>query len=317
MSALHDEAQTAVEGIPEWSTLFGSLDLCKCEDCRSVYSPAAYFVDVLHFLKDRPSKIVGSSAKDILFERRPDLGEIELTCENTNTTLPYVDLVNEILENAPFPPKPPPPPTFSDVLDPALENDLNSGTVSDALRKAFNYPGYQLSPDALITVGGSGQPWALDEPWWSIDDAAFTYTIRKENSGTNPQLRVVSRSLQTKGSSSERGANPQYINTGAYETLSQSVFPWMSLPFNLWNDEVNVYLGHLGVRRHQIMETFLPGDRRVILNNAAVACAYLDISRSLIPPNLDISESSLITGATSEPAWRLLTRCLEFVGVFS
>ena len=33
------------------------------------------------------------------FERRPDLGNIKLNCENTNTPLPYIDLVCEILEN--------------------------------------------------------------------------------------------------------------------------------------------------------------------------------------------------------------------------
>ena len=32
--------------------------------------------------------------------RRWDIGEIELTCENTNTALPHIDLVNEILEQA-------------------------------------------------------------------------------------------------------------------------------------------------------------------------------------------------------------------------
>lgn len=31
------------------------------------------------------------------FARRPDLGEIELTCENINTVMPYVDLVLEVL----------------------------------------------------------------------------------------------------------------------------------------------------------------------------------------------------------------------------
>ncbi|MFQ5692931.1 MAG: hypothetical protein ACE5IM_07815, partial [Nitrospinota bacterium] len=76
------------------------MDLCECEHCRSVLSPAAYFTDALHFLSQRASKNPGKSAKDILFERRPDLGEIELTCQNTNTLLPYVDLVNEILEEA-------------------------------------------------------------------------------------------------------------------------------------------------------------------------------------------------------------------------
>ncbi len=34
-----------------------------------------------------------------LFNRSPDLGCLELTCENTNTVLPYIDLVNEVMEN--------------------------------------------------------------------------------------------------------------------------------------------------------------------------------------------------------------------------
>jgi hypothetical protein len=95
-----------VEGIPDLETLFGSLDLCACEHCRSVHGPAAYLVDLLAFLKDRASKVTDPatnrvlSAKEILFKRRPDIGEIELTCENTNTPLPYVDLLNEVLENA-------------------------------------------------------------------------------------------------------------------------------------------------------------------------------------------------------------------------
>jgi hypothetical protein len=34
----------------------------------------------------------------VLLERRPDLQHLPLTCENTNTPLPYIDLVNETLE---------------------------------------------------------------------------------------------------------------------------------------------------------------------------------------------------------------------------
>src|SRR5690606_23300397 len=37
-------------------------------------------------------------AYDELLRRRPDLDDILLTCKNTNTTLPYIDLVNELLE---------------------------------------------------------------------------------------------------------------------------------------------------------------------------------------------------------------------------
>lgn len=87
-------------GLPDLEDLFGSLDLCACEHCNSVYSPAAYLVELLHFLMNRPASEPGRSALDVLFERRPDIGEIELSCHNTNTLLPYTDLVNEILENA-------------------------------------------------------------------------------------------------------------------------------------------------------------------------------------------------------------------------
>lgn len=90
-------------GIPDWATLFGPVDFCECRHCRSVLSPAAYLVDALHFLRDRrgidPAH-PGRSALDVLFSRRPDIGDIELTCENTNTLVRYVDLMIEALNPA-------------------------------------------------------------------------------------------------------------------------------------------------------------------------------------------------------------------------
>lgn len=79
--------------VPNLTTLFGSLDFCDCKDCRSVYSPAAYLADILQFLEDR---YVAAP----LFGRRSDIGNLHLTCENTNVALPYIDLVNEIFEDA-------------------------------------------------------------------------------------------------------------------------------------------------------------------------------------------------------------------------
>ena len=80
--------------------LFGSQDYCTCDDCGSVLSPAAYLVDLLHFL-DPPAGTLPSGAKapfEVLDRRRPDLAELKLTCENTNTVMPYTDLVAEIME---------------------------------------------------------------------------------------------------------------------------------------------------------------------------------------------------------------------------
>ncbi len=80
--------------------LFGSLSQCQCEHCASVLSPAAYLVDVLHWLDNRDSTDPESTtALDVLLSRRPDIGEIELNCHNTLTPVPYVDLVIEVLEH--------------------------------------------------------------------------------------------------------------------------------------------------------------------------------------------------------------------------
>jgi hypothetical protein len=95
-----------VQQFPSMASLFGNLDFCQCEDCRSVLSPAAYFVDLLDLLgKESAPNAAGNLPLDVLIGknggikgRRPDLGALPLTCSNTNTAMPYIDLVNEILE---------------------------------------------------------------------------------------------------------------------------------------------------------------------------------------------------------------------------
>src|SRR5690606_28344512 len=95
------------EDFPNLKSLFQGADSCGCEHCRSVYSPAAYLVELLQFLDKRSVSdlttvphITGHLAKDVLFERRPDLGDIDLSCDNANVPVPYIDLVCELLEAA-------------------------------------------------------------------------------------------------------------------------------------------------------------------------------------------------------------------------
>lgn len=84
---------------PTLEGLFGSMDFCACEHCRSVLSPAAYLVDLLQFIDLKPGEVEeGANPLSVLLTRRPDIEHIQLTCDNTNTVLPYIDLVNEILE---------------------------------------------------------------------------------------------------------------------------------------------------------------------------------------------------------------------------
>jgi hypothetical protein len=114
---------------PTLERLLGSTDFCACDHCRSILSPAAYLVDLLLFLPADVSEweVVKSdwrahhnapypfpdeatwiaagrptdtetSPRDVLLSRRPDVQHLPLTCENTNTVLPYIDVVNETLE---------------------------------------------------------------------------------------------------------------------------------------------------------------------------------------------------------------------------
>ena len=86
--------------IADWPSLFGSADYCSCRHCRSVLSPAAYMVDLLHeFVDVYISDTHGNTGTELLFNRRPDINTMQLSCRNTNTTLPWIDLVNELLEN--------------------------------------------------------------------------------------------------------------------------------------------------------------------------------------------------------------------------
>ena len=78
--------------------LFGEMDYCACDHCRSVLSPAAYLVDLLHFIDRAPTEAGKLNPQAVLFQRRPDIKHLPLTCDNTNVALPYIDLVNETLE---------------------------------------------------------------------------------------------------------------------------------------------------------------------------------------------------------------------------
>ncbi|KAK5654044.1 hypothetical protein OQA88_7722 [Cercophora sp. LCS_1] len=82
-------------GAVNLDTLFANSVTTKCENATSVLGPSAYLVDLLEFLP----KTNTVSVREKLLERRPDIANIELSGPNTNTEIPYIDLVNEVLES--------------------------------------------------------------------------------------------------------------------------------------------------------------------------------------------------------------------------
>ncbi|MCP4931632.1 MAG: hypothetical protein GY912_06595, partial [Candidatus Marinimicrobia bacterium] len=75
------------------------------------------------------------------------------------------------------------------------------------------------------------------------------------------------------GSQDDLGAQPEHVNKSAYEVLKKEIFP-LSLPFDLWLQEVHLYLDHLGVPLHRIRETFQNDTDK----DKSISEAYLRIS---------------------------------------
>jgi hypothetical protein len=97
-SALDQPIQLAIQRDQSLATLFGSQDYCEVDSCTSILSPAAYLCDLLLWLRNHPQR--GQTALDVLDSRRPDIRHLLLNCPNTETPLPYIDLVNELLADA-------------------------------------------------------------------------------------------------------------------------------------------------------------------------------------------------------------------------
>jgi hypothetical protein len=91
-----------LKDIDGFEQLFGNQDFCDCAECRSIFSPAAYFVDLMWFIETNISnKVFAGLPADHpihLRTRRPDLWTLELSCDHTHGLIPYLDIVNEVLE---------------------------------------------------------------------------------------------------------------------------------------------------------------------------------------------------------------------------
>jgi hypothetical protein len=100
----HDSLVDYFQQIPSYQDLFGGLDYLTCPHCRSIFSPAAYFVDLMRITDEyvtypnthKESENIPDGLK--LEDRRPDLFTLPLTCANVDTKVSYLEIVNKVLE---------------------------------------------------------------------------------------------------------------------------------------------------------------------------------------------------------------------------
>ncbi|MDO8948376.1 MAG: neuraminidase-like domain-containing protein [Desulfocapsaceae bacterium] len=264
----------AVSGFPNWETLFHSGDSCDCVPCRSVLSPAAYFTDLLMFLKDRDSNDGILTVKDILFKRRADLGNLELNCDNALTHLPYIDVACEVLE---------------DVVDGADSNDLelrglvtipaDTDKAKAAVEKAFQdaFKDIANKDREKNELGGRfelSQVKPSDPDRWVVHGDGATYLLKKEA----PSHHFFAKILRnTKASAAELRAYPQYLNPLAYDKLKNASYP-MSLPFDLFAEEVRAGFQKNNLQRWDLMRAFRGTAKPNDPTEGDIAAEYFGIS---------------------------------------
>ena len=212
----------AVNRDPTLATLFGSQDYCASDFCTSVLSPAAYLCDLLPRLRNHPQN--SGTALDVLDGRRPDIRHLLLNCPNTDTELPYIDLVNELLADA-------------ISIPPSVETKLASaiteaqGTIDVYSDAGFPSPNFYVtigSETLLVTaVGGTGdKTWSvLRAQQGSFAASAASGAAVTLTDSINPRWKQTSEDATAE----QLSAAPEYFNHAAYVKLYGASYP-QSLP---------------------------------------------------------------------------------------
>lgn len=224
---ISDSLQEYTQQIPSYQDLFGTLDYCSCEHCRSVLSPAAYFLDIMRitddYITDPNSTTIPTGMR--LETRRPDLFNLLLTCDNTNDPLPFLQIVNKILETR----------LAQDlVVTTGQVQAAAAGTVtlaSNASSENNAYVGMYLNISSGTGVGqvsmvrsydGATKVATLTDNWKKIPDTTSVYTICRD----------------------------------IYQVLAMVPYPF-NLPFHLPLSETRLYLQQLNTTLAGIYTTFL------------------------------------------------------------
>ncbi len=285
---------TELSRFPNWDNLFKGGDVCVCEHCHSVLSPAAYFADLLMFLRDRQTVTPGKTVKDLLLERRPDLGYLELNCDNALTPLPYVDVVCEVLEAV--------------IAQGADDRELTGFTAMPADPAAARAAVAAALATAVLDPGGElslSQVTPSDPDRWVAHGDKATYLMKK-NGAPNFFAEIL---RNTKAGAEELRAYPQYVNAKAYETLRQAHYP-LALPFDLFGEEVRAAFAKSNLQRWDLMAslkgTAAPSEGAIAAEYFGIgvdATAAMDEKRLILVADASATGQQAVWGESGNAAW--------------
>jgi hypothetical protein len=151
--------------IPGFEELFGAMDYCSCKHCLSVQSASSYLVDLLLFLNEGGVSGEDNRLFETLNNRRPDIANTLLSCKNTSTLVPYIDLVNEAMENliAPIYTE---PPGGGDPIPKYYQTERDTSEIK-AYPDHINFKAYEeLRNNAFY-------PWSLPFNLWAEESRGY------------------------------------------------------------------------------------------------------------------------------------------------
>ncbi|RPH54434.1 MAG: hypothetical protein EHM84_01805, partial [Lysobacterales bacterium] len=263
---------------PNLQQLFGNQDYCECAHGASLYGAAAYLADLLQML-DRTPRSNGKTALQVILQGRPDLAEVDLTADNTDITLQYIDLLLEILEQ----------PDWEAGLgfrvlrggtpqNPNNDFDaqLDRGVVPEALADDIATYGLTLSEERTADRAADVQD--------SAGRTLNSWVIRDRQHGLKLRLvgavygayRMLAFPQSVAGMPKGYRPWPTRLSAVARGT-SSARFPW-SLPFDVNRDEANEWLKWLGATREDLLLALTTAGR---WTNVEAACEHLNLNPAM------------------------------------
>lgn len=275
------------QGLPSYQSMFGGINYCECEHCRSMLSPSAYFLDIMRITDEYITDVNTHKADDniptgfTLEERRPDLFEMYLTCANTDVEVPYLNIVNNILANR------------VELESPSITGTAQTGGTSsitlaaDASAQDGAYTGMVITIASGKGIGqrrsitsyiGSSKVAAVDSAWDTVPDQTTVYRLTDT----------------------------------AYQTLAVKPYPF-NLPFNLPLEEIRLYLVNLKTTLAQVFLDFL------VPQPTLPGVKEIDVAREYL--HLSIEEFYIVTtpdftpqGLSAAYGYDDITKHLPFTG---
>jgi uncharacterized protein YuzE len=310
MSKMSLKMKKISDDFPNLVTLFKGIDSYDCDHCRSVYSPSAYFVELLEFLDKRTvvdltvtPNVTTNIAKDVLFEKRPDIGEIDLSCENSNTPIPYIDLVCETLED-----KISPDLGINYTGNLAAGSDPNLGKIHPDLLSLLLTQKIPITENATIHYTESIAP-STTLPHYIRDSKAVLKAVH-----ISGNKYKIYRLKQTLSDEKSLLAAPEYVNEKAYNILKTSKFAFV-LPFDLRHLETLTYLERFDMKWDSIKEVFtLPVDSST-LNLASAYFNFSEIETEIIVKQDLINQNSYWNTTVAVDEMKIVNTFLNKTGL--